>query len=64
MFDMPLSAKAFPPEYIESTTCKEAARNTGEEKISNSFCFLYTTPTKKNSLINHNYLAQYMNIFI
>lgn len=44
---MPLSAKAFPPEYIESTTCKEAARNTGEEKISNSFCFLYTTPTKK-----------------
>lgn len=31
-FDMPLSSKAFPPEYLENTTCKEAAWNTGEEK--------------------------------
>lgn len=29
---MPLSSKAFLPEYIENTTCKEAARNIGEEK--------------------------------
>lgn len=29
---MPLSSKAFLPEYIENSTCKVAARNNGEEK--------------------------------
>lgn len=43
---MSLSSKAFPPEYIENSTYKEAAKNTGEGK-KNSSCFLYTTLTKK-----------------
>lgn len=44
---MPLSAKAFPPEFIENTTCKKAARNTGEEKITNSLFFIYNSNKKK-----------------
>lgn len=43
---MSLSSKAFQPDYIEDTTYKEAARNTGKGK-KNSSCFYIQLPTKK-----------------
>lgn len=59
---MSLSSKAFPPEYIENSTYKEAARNTGEGKKKFLLLFIYNS--NKKSLINQNGLAQYINRFI